>query len=151
MHITTRQATRDDIPALSRLLGTLFAQEAEFTPDYSAQARGLASIIDHPVVGHILLAERNKRTVGMVNVLYTISTALGEPVALFEDIVVDPKLRGQGIGSQLMEQAIAFAHSKGCRRITLLLDADNDSAKKFYLSHGFSHSNMVTMRLLLNN
>ena len=42
------QATTDDIPALSALLSELFSQEAEFTPDPVAQARGLAQIIDSP-------------------------------------------------------------------------------------------------------
>ena len=77
-----------DIPALCALLNELFTQEAEFETDYQAQSRGLAAIIANPEVGCILLARREDAIVGMVNLLYTVSTALGERVALLEDMVV---------------------------------------------------------------
>ncbi|MNC21836.1 hypothetical protein D3C75_698220 [compost metagenome] len=89
-----RLATPADIPALCTLLDQLFAQEAEFTPDRSAQQRGLAAIIDDPAVGEILVTVADTRIVAMVNLLYTVSTALGARVALLEDMVVDTGARG---------------------------------------------------------
>jgi hypothetical protein len=66
-----------DIPALCQLLAVLFAQEAEFAPDPDAQRRGLARIIEHPETGTILVAREHGAAVGMVNLLFTVSTALG--------------------------------------------------------------------------
>lgn len=141
-----------DIPDLCRLLDLLFTQEADFTPDHVAQQRGLALIIANPAVGHILLARNDSgAVVGMVNLLYTVSTALGEKVALLEDMVVEPAVRVAGIGSQLLEEAIAFARAQGCRRITLLTDRDNDGAQRFYQRHGFSLSAMIPLRLPLTD
>jgi ribosomal protein S18 acetylase RimI-like enzyme len=148
MHIDT--ATAADIPALSELLSLLFTQEAEFTPDPAAQARGLARIIDNPEAGSVLVARQDNLLVGMVNLLYTISTALGEMVALLEDLVVAPNARGAGVGSQLLAQAIAVARAGGCRRITLLTDRSNEAAQRLYSKHGFGASTMMPMRLLLN-
>ena len=142
-------ATAADIPALCGLLMLLFAQEAEFTPDPVAQARGLALIVGNPQAGVILVAKVNGETVAMVNVLFTISTALGEPVALLEDMVVAPPWRSAGIGSQLLARAIALARDKGCRRITLLTDRTNESAQRFYARQGFAASSMTAMRLAL--
>ncbi|MNN09098.1 aminoalkylphosphonic acid N-acetyltransferase [compost metagenome] len=144
-----RLATSADIPALCTLLDQLFAQEAEFTPDRSAQQRGLAAIIDDPAVGEILVTVADTRIVAMVNLLYTVSTALGARVALLEDMVVDTGARGAGIGSALLEQAIAHAREIGCRRITLLTDADNAAAQRFYQHHGFAPSPMLPLRRLL--
>ena len=86
----------------------------------------------------------------MVNLLYTVSTALGDRVALLEDMVVSPNVRGSGVGSRLMEHAIQFARLNGCKRITVLTDRENESAQRFYQKHGFGFSAMMPMRLSLS-
>ena len=144
-------ATLNDIPVLCELLTVLFTQEAEFMPDNVAQTRGLARIIAHPELGCILVARQQDQTVGMINLLYTISTALGEKVALLEDMVVAESVRRQGVGSKLLTGAIEYARSQGCKRITLLTDQGNHSARRFYAKHGFKLSPMVPLRLVLGD
>ncbi|TAM45426.1 MAG: GNAT family N-acetyltransferase [Gammaproteobacteria bacterium] len=143
------RATSADIQALSELLGVLFAQEAEFTPDHEAQAKGLSAIINSPGTGLVLVARQGEEAVGMVTLLFTVSTALGERVALLEDMVVRERVRGEGIGSRLLAQAITVARTEGCKRITLLTDGTNRAAQGFYEKHGFVLSSMVPMRLPL--
>ncbi|MEF8700059.1 MAG: GNAT family N-acetyltransferase [Candidatus Accumulibacter sp. UW20] len=147
--MTIDPATSADIPELCELLSLLFAQEAEFTPAPEIQAQGLALIIPQPEVGVVLVARKADRVVGMVNLLYTISTALGARAALIEDLVVQPEARSAGVGSQLLTQAIALARARGCRRITLLTDRSNTSAQAFYRKIGFEPSRMIPMRLSL--
>ncbi len=142
-------ATTSDIPALCELLALLFSQEADFQPDEEAQRRGLAQILDNPDVGLILVARQKNQIVGMVNLLFTVSTALGQRVALLEDLVIAPTQRGNGIGSQLLKQTIETARLHDCHRITLLTDLANESAQRFYRKHGFSFSAMIPMRVLL--
>lgn len=144
-----RTAVLADIPALCSLLDQLFAQEAEFSPDRAAQERGLSEIIRNAATGEILVACEFGRIIGMVNLLYTVSTALGAPAALLEDMVVDTAARDRGLGTQLLEAAIATAKSRGCRRITLLTDADNADAQRFYARQGFARSSMIPLRLPL--
>jgi GNAT superfamily N-acetyltransferase len=143
------KATTSDIPALVSLLSTLFSQEAEFTPNAEAQRRGLEAIIGNPEAGAVLVARQGDQIVGMVNLLFTISTALGERVALLEDMVVSPADRGKGIGTKLLSEAISFARLRGCKRITLLTDRSNESAQRFYSKQGLVLSGMVPMRLSL--
>lgn len=143
------KASPDDIPSLCELLSVLFAQEREFTPDAEAQRAGLAAILDDPRTGIILVAREGRRLLAMVSLLFTVSTALGGRVALLEDMVVMPAARSAGVGSALLRRAVALAHDAGCRRITLLTDADNVRAQGFYARHGFGHSTMVPMRMLL--
>jgi len=145
MEIT--KATKEDIPGLCELLGFLFAQEAEFQPDRSLQSAGLREIIDFPERGQILVLRKWGSPLGMINLLFTVSTALGGRVAILEDMVVHPDHRGNGAGSKLLEAAIYFAKSVGCRRLTLLTDQTNRSAQRFYKRHGFIISKMVPMRL----
>jgi len=149
MEITT--ALKSDIPELCQLLNVLFSQESEFSPNRENQVRGLSLIIENPAVGRIVVAKVDGVIVAMVNVLFTVSTALGTRVAIFEDMVVSPEVRGSGIGSQLLEYAIRLAHSCDCKRITLLTDTDNISAQSFYAKHGFKKSAMIPLRLALGD
>jgi GNAT superfamily N-acetyltransferase len=142
-------AHTSDIPALCALLDILFSQEADFKPNHEAQNRGLARIISSPEIGLIIVARQDSQVVGMANLLYTVSTALGDRVALLEDMVVSPGVRGAGVGSQLLEHAIQFARLNGCKRITLLTDRTNESAQRFYQRHGFGFSAMIPLRLSL--
>ncbi|MET0292087.1 MAG: GNAT family N-acetyltransferase [Steroidobacteraceae bacterium] len=143
---TVEAATTDDIPALSALLSQLFSQEPEFVPDETAQRRGLASILADPRVGTILVAREGGILVGMVNLLYTVSTALGERVAWVEDLIVEPESRGRGLGALLLEAVAEVARDQGVRRLTLLTDGDNVDAQRFYARHGFTPSRMVPLR-----
>ncbi|ODN66775.1 GNAT family N-acetyltransferase [Methylophaga muralis] len=138
-----------DIPQLCLLLDTLFNQEAEFKPDSQLQALGLGAIIEGDGIGDILVAKQSGQIIGMVNLLYTVSTALGSRVAILEDMVIAPQHRGLGVGSALLKHAIDFARQKGCKRITLLTDNDNEAAHHFYQQHGFTESSMQAYRLFL--
>lgn len=143
-------ASAADVPALSALLSVLFTQEAEFQPDAAAQCKGLSAIISNPDLGAILLAREGAEILAMVNLLFTVSTAMGERVAMLEDMIVSPAARGSGIGSGLLTYAISFARFNGVKRITLLTDSDNVSAQRFYGRHGFSKSSMIPLRLVLD-
>ena len=109
----------------------------------------MTAIIQNPDVGQILIVRQAGKAVGMVSLLYTVSTALGGRVTLLEDMVVTPDTRGQGVGAQLLAQAIALAKANGCLRITLLTDAVNEAAQRFYQRQGFVVSPMMPLRLVL--
>ena len=145
-----RRAHQADIPALVTLLSFLFEQEEEFQPDAVAQIRGLNLILAEPGCGCILLAEENGVPLAMVTLLFTLSTALGKKVALLEDMVVHPQARHNGIGTQLLKEAIVAAKKANCGRITLLTDANNFAAQDFYAKQDFVGSGMKPMRLLLD-
>ncbi|NQY93466.1 MAG: GNAT family N-acetyltransferase, partial [Campylobacteraceae bacterium] len=89
------------------------------------------------------------KIVGMVNFLYTISTALGSKVAILEDMILDKNCRGQNLGTTLIDFALATAKESGCKRVTLLTDEDNTQAHKFYENKGFEKSSMVPFKMIL--
>jgi len=100
-------ARRDELPQLVALLTILFSEESEFAPDYEKQTRALEKILSDESVGTIYVARDEGQVVAMASLLYTVSTAEGGTAALFEDLVVQPTHRGQGIATALAGFAIA--------------------------------------------
>jgi GNAT superfamily N-acetyltransferase len=142
-------ATSKDLAALVDLLGVLFAQEADFVPDAGKQQRALEAILADPRIGRIYVAREDKRVIGMVSTLYTVSTAEGGKAAWLEDMVVQPDCRGRGVGAALLAHAVVGARDEGCLRLTLLIDEDNAQAHGVYAAEGFQFSGMRPMRLKL--
>jgi GNAT superfamily N-acetyltransferase len=140
------RAEASDIPELVELLIALFSLEHEFTPDPIKHRQGIAKLIARPELGEIFVYREQQKIVAMITVLYSVSTALGEETAVFEDMIVHQQYRHKGVGSKLMSHAIEHVKDKGCKRITLLTDSDNTDAHQFYKKHHFEQSNMVLFK-----
>lgn len=144
------QATLEDLPQLTDLLFDLFSQEADFIPNRAKQMRGLRLILEQPNRGRIFVLRENGMILGMINLLFTISTAEGGFVIVLEDVIVQREHRGKGFGDKLLRHAIEYARKKDFARITLLTDRMNADGQRFFASHGFTESKMIPMRLFLN-
>jgi RimJ/RimL family protein N-acetyltransferase len=142
-------ATIEDLPRLIDLTVALFEMEEDFVPDRSKQERGLRSILEQPSRGRIFVVRTDYEIIGMVNVLFTISTAMGGFVILLEDVIIHPDFRGQGYGSQLVGYVIDFAKRKDFKRITILTDKISEESQRFFERLSFRHSSMIPMRLNL--
>jgi GNAT superfamily N-acetyltransferase len=147
MTVKFEPAINKDLPQLVALLGQLFEQEAEFTPDSAKQEAALKLIFADPSLGRLYVARDGSRVVAMASLLFTVSTAEGGKAALFEDLVVRPDYRKQGIGARLLEYVIAQARAEGVLRMTLLTDMQNEQAQVLYRRLGFVGSPMKPMRL----
>jgi ribosomal protein S18 acetylase RimI-like enzyme len=142
-------ATIEDLPKLTELVMDLFAESDEFDSNHDVQERGLALILEQPSRGRIFVVRNETRIIGMVNLLFTISTAMGGFVILMEDVIVHPAHRGQGYGSMLLDHVIEFAKQKDFKRITLLTDKISAESQNFFRKNGFEYSNMIPMRRII--
>ncbi|MGI8605454.1 MAG: GNAT family N-acetyltransferase [Verrucomicrobiales bacterium] len=144
-------ATIDDLPGLTELVMDLMDQEADFEPDRAKQEQGLKLILEQPSRGRIFVLRNDHQMIGMVNLLFTISTAEGGFVILLEDFIIRPEHRGCGFGAQLMAYVVDFAREKDFKRITLLTDRVSQPSQRFFERHGFAYSEMIPMRLVFDH
>ncbi len=142
-------ATLEDLPALTELVMDLFSMSGDFQPDRETQERGLRLILEQPSRGRIAVVRNNDQIFGMVNMLFTISTARGGFVILMEDVVIHPHHRGQGYGTMLLDHVVDYARQKEFLRITLLTDRISAESQEFFRKQGFEYSNMIPMRRLI--
>jgi len=128
----------------------LMGASGDFTPDHVLQERGLKLILEQPSRGRIFVVRNNDQIFGMVNLLFTISTARGGFVILMEDVVIHPDHRGQGYGTMLVDYVVDFARKKQFKRITLLTDRISAESQEFFKKQGFDYSNMIPMRRIID-
>jgi GNAT superfamily N-acetyltransferase len=143
-------ATIEDLPALTELVMDLMSRSEDFTPDRTLQERGLRLILEQPNRGRIFVVRNKDRIFGMVNLLFTISTARGGFVILMEDVVIHPDHRGHGYGALLVDHVVDFAKRKNFKRITLLTDRMSAESQEFFRKHDFEHSHMIPMRRIID-
>lgn len=146
MPAVVRSAAPSDLEALVRLLGALFAIEADFAPDPERQRRGLALLLADPERRRVLVAEEGGAVAGMVTAQLVVSTAEGAMSALVEDMVVTEAARGRGVGRLLLQALAAWAAEHGATRMQLLADRDNRGALRFYERLGWRGTRLVCWR-----
>jgi ribosomal protein S18 acetylase RimI-like enzyme len=66
----------------------------------------------------------------------------GASRGLIEDVRVASRLRGRGIGEQLVQWAVAEARSRGCKLVELLTNNSRVDAQRFYERLGFARSHV---------
>lgn len=148
--VRVQPATIEDLPELVQLVEELMTLQTDFSPDPKAHELGLSMILEQPNRGRIFVLRSESRIFGMVNLLFTISTAMGGMVILLEDFIIHPDYRGQGFGSQLIQHVIDFAKKKNFKRITLLADKLGSNSQNFFKKQGFNFAHMVPMRRVID-
>lgn len=145
VNVQIRPANVADIAAMSRLLTQLFSIEADFKPDEGKQRRGLQLLLDS-ADGHCVVAEGQGAVIGMATLQVLISTAEGGRVGLVEDVIVDQKFRGRGVGTALLDHLQQWAKEHDLSRLQLAADRDNSAALEFYARNGWEQTSLVMLR-----
>ncbi len=78
----------------------------------------------------------DSRLIGMACVsVYRVPTGIR---AVIEDVVVDEKARGQGVGEALIRRCLNTARAKGAAHVTLTSNPAREAANRLYLRMGFT-------------
>jgi GNAT superfamily N-acetyltransferase len=79
-----------------------------------------------------LIAEKDGQIVGLAHYIFRPSTWEVEDYCYLEDLFVDPKVRGAGVGRALINELEKIAIAKGSKRLYWTTAPDNEVARKLY-------------------
>jgi GNAT superfamily N-acetyltransferase len=95
-----------------------------------------------------LLAEKDGEVVGLAHYIFRPSTWEVEDFCYLEDLYVDPKVRGGGVGRALINELEKIATTKGSKRLYWTTAQDNEIARKLY--DKVAITDFVQYRIFLN-
>lgn len=135
MKFNIRFATQSDMPKVLELIKELAVFEKE--PDAVIVTE--KDLIEHGFGKNPLftcfVAEREQEIVAIALIYFRFSTWKGKTVHL-EDLIVKQELRGQGLGTLLLDEVIKYGYSQGVQRICWEVLDWNTSAINFYEKQG---------------
>ena len=138
--LTLRPAEEKDLPAIIQLfVEDEFGATRETLSDPLPQSYSMAFHEISADMNQILLVVENESTILGTCHLTVMSTLSfqGSRRLNMENIHIDKRYQGQGIGTWMIQQAIAIGREKGCTIIQLTTNKKRSRAKTFYEKLGF--------------
>ncbi|MGO9558500.1 MAG: GNAT family N-acetyltransferase [Acidimicrobiales bacterium] len=139
--MSEEHGTRLDVDVATDVTDELAAEVARLVPQVSTSARpptraDIEEIVHSPGATLFVARDREQGTlVGMLTLItYRIPTGVH---AVIEDVVVDAKARGGGIGAALVTAALEEAARRGSRNVDLTSRATREAANRLYQRLGF--------------
>lgn len=145
MDLKYRQATREDLPEIIRMLADDVlgsTRERYETPLPTTYVKAFEEI-DEDKNNELIVAALDGAVIGTLQLTFTPSISFqGGKRCTVESVRVDERYRGQGIGREMMLWAIERAKAKGCISMQLTTNNDRTDAHRFYANLGFSASHL---------
>jgi ribosomal protein S18 acetylase RimI-like enzyme len=136
LSMAIRLCQPDDAPRIVPLLQAQVAASGREAPDPDALEELVHALLISQF-SDFLLAEVGERALGVLQLNYRLSTWDVAPYAAIEDFYLAPDLRGQGVGTRMLDYACARAEARGARFAQALTRADDRAARRLYEEFGF--------------
>jgi GNAT superfamily N-acetyltransferase len=136
--VDVRFAKPGDWPAVAGLLVELGRGVAEGTadnPTHRIQFEGHLRRLE--IVS--LVATSGDEVVGVLDMEYHQRLGDHRPQARVNDVVVTERMRGAGVGKQLLARAEELARKRGCFRMSLVTAGWREDTHRFYERLGWNH------------
>ena len=134
--ISLRPARPDDVPTILALIHGLAEYEKLAHEVEADEARLADTLFGERPGAEVVIAEADGEPAGFALFFHNYSTFLAKPGIYLEDLFVQPRYRGLGIGRRLMVHLARLAVERGCGRFEWSVLDWNAPAIGFYRSLG---------------
>ena len=124
-------------------------EQLGYHPDHRGFDETFAQVVRHPEAA-VYVAAEGMRVIGYLSMSQRPQIRLGGRAACIDELVIDERRRGEGIGTALLEAAISYARGLGCKRVDLSTTRSRQSYERgFYVAHGFVEVDAALLRFEL--
>jgi ribosomal protein S18 acetylase RimI-like enzyme len=134
--IEFRKAIPED---LRQIVDLLQQQLQENSVAVAMEPLRLATLrmIERPGLGQILVAARGDALAGIAVLSFLWTLEHGGATVWLDELYVDPRERRSGLGTKLLEAAMAVARAQGCVALDLEVEPGHEAAVRLYERLGF--------------
>lgn len=153
LKVSFRLAKRTDVPTIVHMLAEdeLGTQRERFETPLPNSYWDAFEAIEVDPNQELIVAELDGKVIGTLQLMYLPSLSYqGGTRAQVESVRILQRLRGQGIGAEMMEWAIERARQRGCHLMQLTSHKSRADAHRFYEKLGFTKSH-IGMKVNLEN
>ena len=139
--ITFREAKAEDLERIVEMLSDdlLGSKRERFELPLPSSYEKAFKAIDADPNNELVVVNHKGKIVGVLQITFTpYITHQGGWRATVEGVRISSDVRGMGVGSQMIEYAIARAKERGCHLIQLTTDKQREDALRFYERLGFN-------------
>ena len=138
-----RAATEDDVPAVVALLADDVLGAGRETPDDLAPYRAAFARLQADPNQLLVVAVQDQAVVGtlQLSIIPGLSRR-GRTRSIIEAVRVHSGERGSGLGTTLIEWAVAESGRRGCSLVQLTSDQSRTDAHRFYERLGFTATHL---------
>ena len=129
-----RLAQAGDTPLILKFIRGLAEYEKLEDQVVATEEALMATLFGETKYAEVLLAFEAQEPAGFALFFHNYSTFLAQPGIYLEDLFVDPKFRGKGIGNALIVDIVRITKERNCGRIDWAALDWNTPAHDFYLS-----------------
>ena len=135
--IDIREAVHEDADTIVGLLLELMdVMEHPVEIDQGQIRSNCEKLVDSDAAA-LFVAERSGIAVGFLSLAFRVTCLHAGPSALIDELVVSESVRGEGVGSMLIEKAVEVSRAMGCAEVEVSTELGNQGAIDFYRGMGF--------------
>jgi len=130
------RATPEDAPRILPLMAAFHEEEHTEVDDAHRQA-ALSPLLDGSPYGEVFIIGPHIAPIGYVVLTYGWSIEFGGKDAFVDEVYLRPKVRGRGLGSEVLLAVGRYLIDAGVVAVHLEVDHDNATAIAMYEKTGF--------------
>ncbi len=134
---SVRLASADELRTVARLLGEFRDWWRKDEPSDEAIEAVAGRILKDGDGEYLIAYDASGRPAGVAQVRFRWSVWTSAPDCWLEDLYERGSARGEGLGRRLVEGVIERARERGCARVELDVNEDNEAAIALYVACGF--------------
>ena len=141
MQVDLVDATREDLPSLfhwMRQLRTVDPMSSESVVPTSAPRTAMEQLISDPSAGRVWIIRADGHSIGYVILVFSFSVEFGGRTAFVDELYIDERWRGRGVGKLVLEQITDRARQLRVQNLLLEVTESNTPARRLYERAGFA-------------